>query len=51
MRFPRTVSLYIAREVLLYSLVGLAAVSVVFIGRNLLGRLTQFLMIGVALYA
>ena len=49
MRFPRTVSLYIAREVLLYSLVGLAAVSVVFIGRNLLGRLTAFLMIGVAL--
>jgi LPS export ABC transporter permease LptF len=49
MRFPRTVSLYIAREVVLYSLVGLAAVSVVFIGRNLLGRLTAFLMIGVAL--
>lgn len=49
MRFPRTVSLYIAREVLLYSLVGLAAVSVVFIGRNLLGRLTAFLMVGVAL--
>jgi LPS export ABC transporter permease LptF len=49
MRLPRTVSLYIAREVVLYSLVGLAAVSVVFIGQNLLGRLTAFLMIGVAL--
>jgi lipopolysaccharide export system permease protein len=48
MRFPRIVSLYIAREVLLYSLVGLAAVSLVFIGRNLLGRLAAFLMIGVA---
>lgn len=48
MRFPRLISLYIVREVLLYSLVGLAAVSVIFIGRNLLGRLTEFLMIGVA---
>lgn len=49
MRLPRIVSLYIAREVLLYSLVGLAAVSVVFVGRNLLGRLSAFLMIGVSL--
>jgi len=49
MRFPRVVSLYIVREVLLYSLVGLAAVTVVFVGRNLLGRLTAFLMIGVSL--
>ena len=49
MRLPRIVSFYIAREVLLYSLVGLAAVSVVFVGRNLLGRLSAFLMIGVSL--
>jgi lipopolysaccharide export LptBFGC system permease protein LptF len=49
MRGSRTVSRYVAREVVLYSLVGLAAVSVVFIGQNVLRYLAKFLMIGVSL--
>jgi lipopolysaccharide export system permease protein len=49
MRPPRTISLYIMREVLLYAFIGLALVSVVFIGQNLLRFLAQFLMIGVLL--
>jgi LPS export ABC transporter permease LptF len=48
MRLPRTVWRYVAREVLLYTLVGLAAVSAVFIGQNLLRRLADLLMIGVS---
>lgn len=49
MRLSRTVFLYVLREVVLYTLVGLAAVSLVFIGTNLARRLTDFLMIGVSL--
>lgn len=49
MRYPRTVSLYLLREVGTYTLVGLAAVSLVFIGGNLVRRLADFLLIGVAL--
>jgi lipopolysaccharide export system permease protein len=48
MRVPRTLWLYVAREVLLYSLIGFAAVSVVFIGQNLLRFLSDFLLIGVS---
>jgi lipopolysaccharide export system permease protein len=49
MRFSRTVFFYVLREVVIYTLVGLAAVSLVFIGTNLARRLTDFLMVGVAL--
>lgn len=49
MRFPRTVSWYVLREVVIYTLIGLAAVSLLFIGTNLARRLADFLMIGVAL--
>lgn len=48
MRLPRVLTRYVAREVLVYSLVGLAAVSVVFVGQNLLRRLADLLMIGVS---
>ena len=48
MRLARTVWRYVAREVLVYTLVGLAAVSMVFIGQNLLRRLADLLMIGVS---
>jgi lipopolysaccharide export system permease protein len=48
MRLPRTLWLYVAREVVLYSLLGFAAVSVVFIGQNLLRFLSDFLLIGVS---
>ena len=41
MRVARTVHLYVVREVLVYTLVGLAAVSVVFIGTNLARRLAD----------
>lgn len=47
MHFPRTISLYVAREVLMYSLLGLVAVSFVFVGHNLVRRLADFLMVGV----
>ena len=49
MRFPRTISWYVAREVVVYTLLGLVAVSLIFIGTNLARRLADFLMIGVAL--
>lgn len=49
MRFPRTVFFYVLREVVIYTLLGLAAVSLVFIGTNLARRLADFLMIGVAI--
>lgn len=49
MRFPRTISWYVVREVVVYTLLGLAAVSLVFIGTNLARRLADFLLIGVAL--
>ena len=48
MRFPRTVSFYVLREVVVYTLLGLAAVSLIFIGTNLARRLADFLMIGVS---
>lgn len=48
MRLSRTLSLYVAREVAVYTAVGMAAVSVIFIGQNLLRRLADLLMIGVS---
>jgi lipopolysaccharide export system permease protein len=48
MRLPRILARYVAREVVIYTLVGLAAVSVVFVGQNLLRRLADLLMIGVS---
>jgi lipopolysaccharide export system permease protein len=49
MRIPRTIFLYVLREVVVYTLLGLAAVSLVFIGTNLAQRIADFLMIGVSL--
>jgi len=48
MRPSRTISLYLLREVGIYTLLGMAAVTFVFIGANLVRRLSDFLMIGVA---
>jgi lipopolysaccharide export system permease protein len=48
MTVPRTISWYVLREVVVYTLLGLAAVSLIFIGTNLARRLADFLMIGVA---
>jgi lipopolysaccharide export system permease protein len=39
MRLPRTLGTYIAREVLLYSLLGLVAITAILVGRNLLRHL------------
>ena len=47
MALPRTIAFYVMREVLLYTLLGLVAVSFVFIGHNLVRRLADFLMVGV----
>ncbi len=49
MRFPRTIFSYVLREVVVYTLLGLVAVSLIFIGTNLARRLAEFLMIGVSL--
>lgn len=47
MPLPRTLSGYIARQVLGYSLLGLLAISLFFVGQNLLRHLDRFLMLGV----
>jgi lipopolysaccharide export system permease protein len=49
MKVARTLSLYVTREVVLYMLVGLAGVSLAFMGQNLLRYLSEFLRIGVDL--
>jgi lipopolysaccharide export system permease protein len=46
MRAPRTVWRYVGREVVLYTAVGLAAVSLIFVGQNLLRYAGQLLAIG-----
>lgn len=49
MRISRTIFFYVLREVVVYTLLGLAAVSLIFIGTNLAQRVADFLMIGVSL--
>jgi lipopolysaccharide export system permease protein len=46
-QLPPTLSGYIARQVLGYSALGLLAVSLLFVGQNLLRHLDRFLMIGI----
>ena len=48
MPLPVTLSGYIARQVLGYSVLGLLAASLIFVGQNLLRHLDRFLMIGVS---
>ncbi len=49
MRGPRTLSRYVAREVLQYTLLGLAAISVILLARNLVRALDELLGAGFAL--
>ena len=46
MRWPRTLSLYIAREVVAYTLLGLAAITVVMVTRSLIRVLDQLIGAG-----
>jgi len=49
MRGPRTLTRYVAREVLQYTLLGLAAISVILVARNLVRVLDELLGAGFAL--
>ncbi len=46
MRWPRTLSLYVAREVVLYTLLGLAAITIVMATRNLMDVLEKLIGAG-----
>ncbi len=48
MRVPRTLSLYLVREVLLYTLLGLAAITIVLVTRNLLRFLDDLIGVGLS---
>ena len=43
MRWPRTLSLYVAREIFAYTLLGLAAISVVMVTRSLVRVLDELI--------
>jgi lipopolysaccharide export system permease protein len=45
-RLPRTLSAYILREVIEYTLLGLMAITVIFLGQNLLRRLDELMAVG-----
>jgi lipopolysaccharide export system permease protein len=47
MRWPRTLSLYVTREVMAYSLIGLAAITIVMVARSLVRVLDQLIGAGV----
>src|SRR5258706_4428365 len=47
MRWPRTLSLYVTREVVSYTMIGLAAITVVMIARSLVRVLDQLIGAGV----
>src|SRR5215468_6996520 len=46
MRWPRTLSLYVTREVVAYSLIVIAAFMIIFVVRGLVGRLDQLVGAG-----
>jgi lipopolysaccharide export system permease protein len=47
MRWPRTLSLYVTREVVAYSLIGLAAITIVMVARSLVRVLDQLIGAGI----
>jgi lipopolysaccharide export system permease protein len=47
MRWPRTLSLYVTREVVAYTLIGLAAITIVMVARSLVRVLDQLIGAGV----
>ena len=49
MRFSRTASAYLVRQVLGWSAIGLAAITVVFLSQNLVRMLDKLLLIGVSM--
>ena len=49
MRLPRTISAYVLREALLYTVIGLVAITTVLVSRNLLRFMDELLAVGFSL--